>query len=53
MDPLDSINIAGDSSFALMLAAQERGHSLFYYDVGSLAWEDGTLTAHAAPVTVK
>ena len=53
MDPLDSINIAGDSSFALMLAAQARGHSLFYYDVGSLAWEDGTLTAYAAPVTVQ
>jgi len=36
MDPLESINIAGDSSFALMLAAQERGHALFHYDVDSL-----------------
>ncbi|MGB7420031.1 MAG: glutathione synthase, partial [Erythrobacter sp.] len=33
MDPLDTINIAGDSSFALMLAAQERGHELFEYEV--------------------
>ena len=58
MDPLESINIAGDSSFALMEAAQARGHSLFHYDVGTLAWEsDGTprgrITAHGTPVTVQ
>ena len=58
MDPLESINIAGDSSFALMLSAQERGHEVWHYDVGSLAYEgDGTphgrITAHAAPVTVR
>lgn len=58
MDPLESINIAGDSSFALMLAAQARGHEVWHYDVESLAWQsDGTpsgkITAHAAPVTVK
>ena len=58
MDPLNSINIAGDSSFALMLAAQARGHEVWHYDVASLAYEsDGTkhgkITAHAAPVTVK
>ena len=35
MDPLESINIAGDSTFALMLAAQERGHELWHYDVRS------------------
>lgn len=58
MDPLESINIAGDSSFALMLAAQARGYEVWHYDVESLAWQsDGTpsgkITAHAAPVTVK
>ena len=58
MDPLESINIAGDSSFALMLAAQARGHEVWHYDVTSLAYEsDGTpagrITAHAAPVTVQ
>jgi glutathione synthase len=53
MDPLESINIAGDSSFALMLAAQARGHKLWHYDVRSLAWEDGRLTAWAAPVRVQ
>jgi glutathione synthase len=31
MDPLETINIAGDSTFALMLAAQARGHRLFHY----------------------
>ena len=58
MDPLESIKIAGDSSFALMLSAQERGHEVWHYDVASLAYEsDGTpagkITAHAAPVTVQ
>ena len=58
MDPLESINIAGDSSFALMLAAQARGHELWHYDVATLAYEsDGTprgkITAHASPVTVQ
>ncbi|MBY6013645.1 glutathione synthase [Qipengyuania gaetbuli] len=58
MDPLESINIAGDSSFALMLAAQARGHEVWHYAVTTLAYEsDGTpagrITAHAAPVTVR
>ena len=53
MDPLDSINIAGDSSFALMLKAQERGYGVWHYDVRSLAYEDGRITAWASPVTVQ
>ena len=53
MDPLETINIAGDSSFALMLAAQARGHSLYHYDVKSLAYDQGRLTAWAAPVKVQ
>ena len=54
MDPIDSINIAGDSSFALMEAAQARGHVLFHYDVGTLTLdEDDRLFAHANPVTVQ
>jgi len=39
MDPLHSININGDSSFALMLAAQER-HELYHYDVGALSLDE-------------
>ncbi|MBO0749774.1 MAG: glutathione synthase [Porphyrobacter sp.] len=54
MDPIESINIAGDSSFALMLSAQARGHTLWHYDVGSLTLdEDDGLTALAAPVRVQ
>ena len=54
MDPIESINIAGDSSFALMLSAQGRGHELFHYVVGSLTLdENDRLTALAAPVRVK
>ncbi|QDM40096.1 glutathione synthase [Altererythrobacter sp. TH136] len=54
MDPLESINIAGDSSFALMLSAQARGHELFHYDAGDLTLDaDDRLTAPARPVRVQ
>ena len=41
MDPLETIGIAGDSTFALMLKAQERGHRLFHYLAEDLSYEDG------------
>lgn len=50
MDPMEGINIKGDSSFALMLSAQARGHAIWHYDVRSLSWEAGKLTALARPV---
>ncbi|KQN31657.1 glutathione synthetase [Sphingomonas sp. Leaf34] len=53
MDPLDSINIAGDSSFALMLSAQDRGHRLFHYAAEDLNYRDGRVWARAHPVTVQ
>ncbi len=54
MDPLESISIAGDSSFALMLSAEDRGHEVFHYDVGSLTLDaDDRLFAHARPVRVQ
>jgi glutathione synthase len=53
MDPLDSINIAGDSSFALMLAAQARGHRLFHYAAEDLNYQAGRVWARAHPVTVQ
>jgi glutathione synthase len=53
MDPMPTLNIGGDSSFALMLKAQERGIDLWHYDVGNLTWEGGRLRAHAHPVTVQ
>ena len=52
MDPIESIDISGDSTFAIMLEAQARGHSLFYYQTKTLAY-DGTLTAHGHDVTVQ
>ncbi len=53
MDPLAGINIAGDSTFALMLSAQVRGHRLFHYGAEDLNWSDGRLWAKAHPVTVQ
>lgn len=53
MDPIETIKIAGDSSFALMLAAQKRGHTIWHYDVRTLAWENSRITAWASPVTVQ
>jgi glutathione synthase len=53
MDPMRDINIAGDSSFALMLSAQAHGFTLYHYDVGALTWADNRLTALAHPVTVQ
>jgi len=53
MDPLESINIAGDSTFALMLSAQARGHRLFHYTADALNYADGRVWAKAHPVTVE
>jgi glutathione synthase len=41
MDPIESINIDADSTFALMLAAQARGHTLFHYEVRHMALSEG------------
>jgi len=53
MDPLDTINIAGDSTFALMLSAQARGHRLFHYLADALTFEDDRLYAGAHDVGVR
>ncbi|MGP1352607.1 MAG: glutathione synthase [Parasphingopyxis sp.] len=54
MDPMEKVNIAGDSSFAIMLAGQARGHRLWHYDVRHLSYSaDGALKARARPVTVQ
>ena len=41
MDPIETINIDGDSSFALMLAAQQRGHTLWHYEVRHMSLREG------------
>ena len=43
MDPIETINIDGDSSFALMLAAEKRGHALWHYEVKHLTLREGVL----------
>ena len=53
MDPLASINIASDSSFALMLTAQARGHRVFHYGPEALNYREGRVWAEAHPVTVR
>ncbi len=52
MDPMDSINVAGDSSYALMVTAQARGFSIYHYQAPDLTWTDGRLYTYAAPITV-
>lgn len=52
MDPIELIEPKGDSSFALMLEAQQRGHDIFYYTPDSLALERGKVTAQVAAVDV-
>jgi glutathione synthase len=53
MDPMQSIDIEGDSTFALMIEAQSRGHRLWHYEVGQM-WLDGAvLKAQVRPVTVQ
>ncbi len=53
MDPLEQINISGDSTFALMLSAQERGHKLYHYLAEALTYQDGRLYAGAHEVSVQ
>jgi glutathione synthase len=53
MDPLERINIAGDSTFAIMLKAQELGHILYHYDVDALSFAEGRLWTMGFPVTVQ
>ncbi|MGC6331368.1 glutathione synthase [Rhizorhabdus sp. FW153] len=50
MDPLETINIAGDSTFAIMLGALERGHKLWHYQAGDLCYRDGRVMAPARQI---
>ena len=53
MDPIGSIRIAKDSTFAMLLEAQRRGHRLHYVRPGGLALRDGVAVAGCAPLTVR
>ena len=53
MDPIDRIDISGDSTFALLLEAQRRGHEMFYYTPPNLALYGGRLLARGHTLTVE
>src|SRR5437660_1877952 len=53
MDPLQHINIEGDSTFAIMLKAQELGHVLFHYAPEDLSYAEGRLWTMGYPVSVQ
>lgn len=53
MDPIDSIDINGDSSFSLALEAQDRGHKLFHYLPTSLTFKDRNISARAQELSVR
>ncbi len=53
MDPIERINIRGDSTFALLLEAQARGHTLAYYTTDRLALRGSDVFAAVRPLTVQ
>ena len=53
MDPIARTDIRGDSTFALLLEAQRRGHALFYYTPDALTWREGALTATGHDLSVR
>ncbi|EIL99730.1 glutathione synthase [Rhodanobacter thiooxydans] len=53
MDPIGAIKTAKDTSFAMLLEARRRGHSLHYFEQGDLALRDGEPWARIAPLEVR
>ncbi|UGB38947.1 glutathione synthase [Frateuria soli] len=53
MDPIRAIKIAKDTTFAMLLEAQRRGHAVYYMEQGDLALRDGVAHARLAPLSVR
>jgi glutathione synthase len=53
MDPIARINVRGDSTFALLLEAQRRGHEISYYTPDKLSLRGGDVVASVQPLTVR
>jgi glutathione synthase len=53
MDPIERINIRGDSTFALLLEAQNRAHAVSYYTPDRLELRDGKVSANVRPLVVR
>jgi len=53
MDPIQNIRIAGDTTFALLLEAQRRGHALVYYTPDRLSMQGRRVTARVERLKVQ
>lgn len=53
MDPMEGVDIDADTTFALAEVAQARGYTLYSYDVGDLAYNEGRVEARARPMKVR
>ena len=53
MDPIEAIDLDADSTVALALEAQERGHDLWLYPPQSLTYREGRIVAAARPLVVR
>jgi len=53
MDPVEGVDIEVDTTWLMMMTAQERGHKQWVYDFRTLALEEGRLYCRARPVTLK
>ena len=53
MDPIQKINIAGDSTFALLLEAARRGHELFHTTPDRLTLKNGVVSSRLEPLEVR
>src|SRR4051812_48809457 len=53
MDPIRNIHIEGDTTFAFMLMAQERGHKLTYFEPKNVFYEGGKIFAECSSVEVR
>lgn len=53
MDPIEGVDIDADSTFALALEAQKRGHGLFHYMVKDMSFRAGRVVAWARPLEVR
>jgi glutathione synthase len=53
MDPVETIDINGDSTFAMGIEAQNRGHNLFHYQVGDMSYMNDKVKAYVRPLTFR
>ena len=53
MDPIENIDINGDSTFRIMEEAQKRGHELFYYMPSGLSYQNGNVIANGNSLIVE